>query len=172
MTVVYEHSFDANEWYVISNVVIFSVVIFYLPKIFSLLEGIAHLSYGVFFSMFYDHTLSVPPWDFYDVNDASKYQFMDFLSYIMFGTYSYVYIYIYKKLNIKGFMNIFYIAIGTCLALLLERLSLKIGLFHFDKGYSPYWSIPIYIIAQMVQIVFFHLGQKQRQEYSSKNNSQ
>jgi hypothetical protein len=159
MTIVYEHSFDINEWYVILCVIILSLIVVLLPKIFSLLEGIAHYSYGIFIGMFFDHTVSVSPWDFYDVNDTSKYQLLDFLSYIMYGPYSYFFIYLYVKLNIRGFMNIVYVVLWACFSILMERIALKIDLFHYEKGYSTYWSIPIYLTAQTLQIVFYHVIQ-------------
>lgn len=157
MTVIYEKSFNLNEWFVIVGIIFMGIMIWIIPKIFSVLEGIAHYVYGVAFGMFYDHTISVKPWDFYDVNDSSAYQVMDFLSYVMYGAYSYFFIYFYDKLKINGYWHILYILIWSCFSLFMEWVGVKIGLFHYDKGYTMYWSFPIYLIAQSLQIIFYHV---------------
>lgn len=157
MTIIYERSFDANEWFVICSFLVFTCLIFILPKLFTLLESIAYYNFGILFGMFYDHTISVPPWDFYDVNDISSYQAIDFLSYVMYGPYSFFFLYIYKKLQLKGGYNIIYIIIWTSLALLMEWVGLRIELFHYNKGYKFYWSIPIYLIVQTIQLILYHL---------------
>lgn len=156
MVIIYENSFNWNEWFIIGSLVLFILIIVVTPKIFSLLEGIGYYIFGVSIGMFYDHTISLPPWDFYDVNDSSAYQFMDFLSYLMYGPYSYFFLYLYKKLKIKGMMNLVYIMIWTSFSLLMEWFSLHIGVFHYEKGYHSYWSIPIYMLVQSIQLLFYH----------------
>ncbi|WP_134703671.1 hypothetical protein [Ammoniphilus sp. YIM 78166] len=162
MTVIYEQSFDANEWFVILNLVVMHVLILISPKILPLLEGLAHYLYGPFIGMFWDHTISVRPWDFYDVNDNSSYQVMDVFSYIMFGPYSYFVIYLYVKLGIKGYTHILYVIVWAGLALIMEWIGVQLGLYHYDKGYQMYWSFPIYLLTLGMQIVYHHLIQKEK----------
>ncbi len=157
MTIVYDNAFNWNEWFIIISIISLSILVWITPKIFSLLEGTAFFIYGIYIGLFFDHTISIQPWDFYDVNDSSEYQVMDFLSYLMYGPYSYFFIYFYVKLRIKGFMNILYVLIWTSFSLLMEWFTLKIGIFHFDKGYKMYWSIPIYMLVQSLLIVYFHV---------------
>ncbi|BCB04306.1 hypothetical protein [Bacillus sp. KH172YL63] len=156
MDKVYERAFDINEWFILLSLIGLLFLIWVTPKIFSLLEGLCYFVYGVSIGMFYDHTISIPPWDFYDVNDSSAYQWIDFISYIMYGPYSYFFIYLYEKLKIKGNMILPYILIWTSFSMLMEWCSVKIGLFHFDKGYRMYWSIPIYLTVQSVQLILYH----------------
>ncbi|TMU86943.1 hypothetical protein FGG79_02030 [Bacillus sp. BHET2] len=156
MNRIYERSFDLNEWFIILSLFGLLFLIWVTPKMFSFLEGFSYFVYGISTGMFYDHTISIPPWDYYDVNDSSAYQGIDFISYIMYGPYSYFFIYIYRKLGIKGIMNLAYILIWTTFSLLMEWLTVKIGIFHFDKGYKMYWSIPIYMAVQSVQLIFHH----------------
>jgi hypothetical protein len=157
MTVVYENVFDWNEWMVLITLVSLNILIWITPKTFSLLEGTAYYMYGIFIGMFFDHTISVLPWDFYDVNDSSEYQVMDFLSYVKYGPFSYFFIYLYVKLRIKGFMHIIYILAWTCFSLLMEGIGVKVGLFHYGKGYIIYYSIPIYLFVQSIQIIYYHV---------------
>ncbi|WP_064093206.1 hypothetical protein [Rossellomorea aquimaris] len=162
MDKIYEKSFDLNEWFIIISLVVLIFLIWITPKVFSLLEGLSYFIYGISIGMFYDHTISIPPWDYYDVNDSSAYQAIDFLSYIMYGPYSYFFIYFYKKLRIRGIMNLAYVLVWTSFSLLMEWVTLKIGIFHFDKGYKMYWSFPIYLSVQTIQILFHHHIKKSR----------
>lgn len=156
MTVVYEKSFDWNEWFVIIMIFSLNGLIIKTPGIFTKMEGIAHYLYGITIVYFFDHTLSTKPWDFYDVNDNSNFQLVDFLYYIMNGPISYYFIYLYQKLKIGGFRTLLYLFIWSGFAVLTEWVGFKIGLFHYDKGYKMYWSFPIYMIVQIIQIIFYH----------------
>ncbi|MGO4886264.1 hypothetical protein ACJ2A9_00770 [Anaerobacillus sp. MEB173] len=161
MTVIYDRSFNANEWFVIINIVVLVFLIWITPKIFTILEGTAHFLIGVAIGLFFDHTISVKPWDFYDVNDDSSYQLLDFLSYIMYGPYSYFFIYGYEKFNIKGYSHIPYVFFWGGFAVLMEWIGIKVGLFHYDKGFNMYWSFPIYILTLTIQIIFYHVIKKE-----------
>jgi hypothetical protein len=154
--VIYERSFDANEWFVITSLILLGVLVWITPKRFTFLEGTAYLLFGVCFGMFFDHTISVKPWDYYDVNDSSAYQLMDFLSYVMYGPFGYFFLYFYEKLRISGYTNVLYLAGWVMVAMLLEYIGLIIGLFHFDKGYKMYWSIPIYLFMISLLILYYH----------------
>ncbi|CAM3724375.1 hypothetical protein [Cytobacillus oceanisediminis] len=157
MITVYEKTFDANEWFVIANLILSGILIWKLPKVISAIESAAHFTYGIFIGMFFDHTISIKPWDFYDVNDTSAYQFIDFLSYVMYGPYSYFFIYLYVKFRIAGYKNIFYVTAWTLFAVLIEWFAVKIGVFHYDKGYHMAWSFPVYMSMQTIQIIFYHV---------------
>lgn len=158
----YDHAFNVNEWFVIISIIILNLAIWVVPKIFTKLEAISYYIFGIYIGLFYDHTISIKPWDFYDVNDTSAYQFIDFLSYIMYGPYGYFFLYLYKKWNIKGFKVIFYILVWSSFSMLMEWISLKAGLFHYDKGFEMYWSFPIYLLSQSMMIIFYHLGLSSR----------
>jgi hypothetical protein len=162
MTVVYEKAFDWNEWFVLITFFSLNILIFIIPKVLSRAEGIAHYLFGIAVVHFFDHTISVKPWDFYDVNDTSNYQVMDFLYYVMNGPISYLFISFYSKLRIKGYRTILYILIWSSFAILIEWFGVKIGLFHFDKGYKMYWSFPIYMLVQTLQIIYYHIMLKRK----------
>jgi hypothetical protein len=153
----YDHAFNENEWFVIVSIIILNLAIWVFPKIFTKLEAISYYIFGIYIGLFYDHTISIKPWDFYDVNDTSAYQFIDFLSYIMYGPYGYFFLYFYVKWNINGLKIILYILVWSSFSILMEWIGLKVGLFHFDKGYKMYWSFPIYLLSQSLMIIFYHL---------------
>lgn len=160
MTVVYERAFDWNEWFVIITFLSLHLLIFILPKIYPLIEGLAYYLFGITVVLFFDHTTSIGPWDLYDVNDSSKYQFMDFLYYVMNGPISYFFIYLFSRLKIKGHLTIVYILIWSSFSYLTEWFGVRIGLFHYVKGYKMYWSFTIYMLVQTLQIIYYHIIQK------------
>jgi hypothetical protein len=162
MTVVYEKAFDWNEWFVIITLLSLNLLILLTPKIFSMIEGIAHYLFGIAIVHFFDHTISIKPWDLYDVNDNSNYQLIDFTYYVMNGPISYFFIYFYSKLRIKRHQTIFYILIWSSFSILVEWFGVNIGLFHYDKGYKMYWSFPIYMLIQTLQIIYYHIIKKTR----------
>ncbi|MCA0988509.1 hypothetical protein [Guptibacillus algicola] len=157
---VYDQSFNQNEWFVIISIFVLFTLLFVLPKLFSLLETIGYCLFGLFIGMFSDQTLSIAPWDFYDVNDTAAYQVTDFLSYLMYCPYSYFFVYFYVRLNIKGPYTILYIVIWTAASLLMEWIGTKIGLYHFNKGYSMYWSVPIYLFFQSILVIYFEVTKR------------
>lgn len=166
----YDHAFNGNEWFVIISMIILYYLIWKLPKIMSTSEAIAYTIYGMFIVVIHDHNMGVGPFDYYDVNDSSAFQFMDFLSYIMFGPYSYILIWLYIKLNIRGYQHILYILAWTSLAILIEWLTTKIGLYHYKNGYSIYYSIPIYLGVQTLQLVIYNLHSREKRMNSLNKN--
>lgn len=159
---VYDRAFNENEWFVIISIIVMNAAIWFAPKVFSKLEVMGYYIFGIYIGLFYDHTISIKPWDFYDVNDTSSYQFIDFLSYIMYGPYSYFFIYFYQKWNIRRMKIIPYLLVWSAVSIVLEWIGLKVGLFHFDKGYKMHWSFPIYLFSQSLMIMFYYLSVKKR----------
>ena len=154
---VYDHGFNENEWFVIVSILVTNLAIWLAPRIFSKLEAIGYYIFGIYIGLFYDHTISIKPWDYYDVNDNSSYQVIDFLSYIMYGPYGYFFLYFYVKFNIRGLRTIPYVLVWSAFSVLMEWIGVKVGLFHYDKGYKMYWSFPIYLLSQSMMILFYHL---------------
>ncbi|MEH7444617.1 hypothetical protein V7201_20075 [Bacillus sp. JJ1122] len=154
---VYDHGFNENEWFVIASILVMNLAIWLAPRIFSKLEALGYYIFGIYIGLFYDHTISIKPWDFYDVNDSSSYQFIDFLSYIMYGPYGYFFLYFYKKWNVRALRTIPYILVWSSFSVLMEWIGVKVGLFHYDKGYRMYWSFPIYLFSQTLMVIFYHL---------------
>lgn len=159
---IYEDAFNQNEWFIIGSLIVLHGALWFAPKLFNKLETMAYYFYGVNIVLFFDHTISVKPWDFYDVNDRSAFQIMDFLSYVSYGPYSYFFVYFYEKYKISGVKVIFYVLIWSAFSMLMEWIGIQIGLLHYDKGYRMYWSFPIYLFVQTLLLAFYHLIKKER----------
>ena len=116
--------------------------------------------FGIAVGMFFDHTISLDPFNFYDVNDRSSYQIIDFISYVMFAPFAYFFVYLYKKLNIKGYGNIVYIVLWSFFSVGFELLANRLGVYHYKHGYRLLFSFPIYVCIQSSLVIFYHLVMK------------
>jgi uncharacterized membrane protein len=156
MTVYYDNQFNQNEWFIIILLIATYTWVFLLPKRFPVLLSVIFLLYGIAVGHFLDHTISVPPFDYYDVNDNSSYQFFDFLSYLMYGPFSYSIVYFFDKFNLKKKHILFYIALWSLIALSFEWLGVKFGVYHYNKGYKMQFSYPAYLAIITILITIYY----------------
>lgn len=105
---------------------------------------------------FFDHTISVPPFDFYDVNDSSNYEFFDFLSYLMYGSFSYFILYFFDRLNLKKKHALFYIFFWSLVAIGFEWVGIKFGVYHYEKGWRLQYSLPVYLVVISVLLAIYY----------------
>ena len=157
--IVYDHHFNWNEWSILIGCFLGLIVIRLLPKRFPLKTSIVFFMCGVYSGFFFDHSLSVEPVSFYDVNDKSSYQLIDFISYLTFGPASYIFFYIYDRY--KKISAPIYILLWAFFDIGLEWYSSRIGIYHYRHGYSLYFSFPIYLIVNSSWIAFYNRMIKQ-----------
>jgi hypothetical protein len=162
--IYYDHQFNQNEWFVLTLLTMSILTVMILPKRFPPSITIIYLLVGVFLGMLLDHTISIKPIDFYDVNDSSNYQLFDFLTYVMYGPFGYFIIYFHDKFTIKGYANIFYILGWSSVALILEWTGVQFGVFHYKDGYKILFSFPIYLVVQSI-VILFYLTLKRKYHY-------
>ncbi|MBM7663027.1 hypothetical protein JOC85_003853 [Bacillus mesophilus] len=153
--IIYDNQFNENEWFIIIVSVVMYTLIFLLPKKFSLGTSITLLLLGFYIGLLSDHSISIPPFDFYDVNDNSKYEVFDILTYVMYGPFGYFLIYFYEHFKIRGYKTIFYIIVWTFFAIILEYVGTKFGIFHYKQGYRLAFSVPIYVGLQSLTIFYY-----------------
>jgi hypothetical protein len=151
--IVYDHHFNLNEWTILIELFVGLIVILLLPKRFSRKMMIIFFFCGVYSGFLFDHSLSVEPVSFYDVNDKSSYQIMDFLSYISFGPDSYLFFYIYDRF--KSVSAPIYILIWAFLDIGFEWIALQVGIYHYSHGYTIFYSFPIYLVVNSCWIRFY-----------------
>jgi len=156
----YDNQFNANEWFVIISIVVGLLLVFALPKRFSKKTSAVYLLCGVFIGFFFDHTLSVLPVSFYDLNDSSRVEWTDFLSHVMYGSYSYFFFYLYDYLKVTPRYFLIYILVWAFLSAGIEKLFLIFGVFHYRHGYNLSYSFIIYLIVLSLWVAFHHIIKK------------
>jgi hypothetical protein len=152
---VYDHSFNQNEWFVVLMNLIGFGAIFFLKKRFSFNMGVFMVLFGIFVGFFFDHTISIEPFNYYNVNDNSSFQLIDFFSYTMFGPSSYFFIYIWVRFNIKFKYFFFYILFWSLMGVSVEWIAHCLGVYHYREGYMIYYSFPFYPISQIILICLY-----------------
>ncbi|MFD2611683.1 hypothetical protein [Paenibacillus gansuensis] len=156
--IVYDRSFNANEWFTIAMIVIGGYAVWKLPRRFSPPAVLFHLLIGVFFGLLFDHTIAIPPYDFYDVGDQSKYQLLDVFSYAMYMPFGYIFIYFYELFKIRtSYLLIAYILLWSAMGIAVEWLSVLAGIFHYKNGYRIAYSIPVYITVTCIHLWIYCL---------------
>lgn len=126
-------------------------------------EYISHVWY--FFGFVFDHTLSILPVRYYIINDSSSFEIMDFFSHVMYAPISYLFFYLYDLFHIKPNFTLLYILGWALVSVAIERICGMIGIFHYQHGYTIYYSFVIYLLVISIWIIFYRLikehGEKQ-----------
>ena len=141
----------------IISIVVGILVVLMLPKRFPKKTSAIYLLCGVFIGFFFDHTLSVLPVSFYDLNDNSRVELTDFLSHVMYGPYSYIFFYLYDRFKIKPRFSLVYILAWAFISAGLEKLFSHFGVFHYRHGYNLYFSFIIYLFVQSMWVAFYYV---------------
>ncbi|MFC5448606.1 hypothetical protein [Paenibacillus aestuarii] len=146
--IIYDTQFNTNEWFLLIGLAIGIFTLWLLPKRFpGQVTNVFFLS-GVFSGFFFDHTLSVQPVSYYDVNDSSLFEFMDFVSYWMYGIFSYLFFYVFDRLRVQPSRVPLYVLIWSLASLGFEWLGVQMGIYHYTNGYQIWYSLPIYLIVE------------------------
>ena len=170
MFTVYDQKFNSNEWFLIGILTIGVILVWKLPRIFPIKESLVYFIGFVFIGMVFDHTIGIKPFDYYDVNDSSSYELMDFLSYMTFGPFGYLYIYFYDFFKIKNSHNTIYVFLWTIVTLVTEYIAQILGVYHYKNGYTIYYSFPIYLLTLMSYLYLYKLLNSKKPDAKLKSN--
>lgn len=156
-SIVYDNRFNWNEWFVIVGLLLGGATVVILPRRFSRKLSVIFFLFGVTSGSFFDLTLGVLPVSFYDVGDESSYQFMDFLSLIMYGPFSYLFFYLYDFMKVRPKYCPLYILGSALVSLGFESIGYRVGVFHYSHGYGWQISFIIYLVLESLWLLLFYL---------------
>lgn len=159
----YDNRWNANEWFVIGMLIVGAAILTLLPKRFPLRWSAVFTLYGIFAGLFLDHSISVKPVDYYDVNETSKYEFLDFLTYLMYGPFSYLFAYLLDRWSVKPSYAPLYVLGWSILSIGVEWVADRAGVFHYKNGYGLYYSFPIYLLMSSLYLVFLYKAKGMRE---------
>ncbi|WEG14707.1 hypothetical protein PU629_10310 [Pullulanibacillus sp. KACC 23026] len=152
--ILYEQ-FDKNEIYILVLLIVAYGAFFLFPKKLPRDVTLLFLLWGFASSTFYDFTIGGGLLDFYKVNDSNRYELFDLLTYFSFSTFSYFYVYFYELFKIKKFKFIAYVIGWAIVGLLMERLSIWMGVIHLQHGYNQYDSSMVFLITLTTTGLFY-----------------
>ncbi|MFS0616019.1 hypothetical protein [Lederbergia ruris] len=149
-------TFDENEWFIIIGLILSYSLILWLPKRFPLSLTILLLLFGSTVARIYDHLLSSPDLNLYNIMDSRKYELFDVISYFLYAPFSYLYIYFYEKLNVRGFWILLYIVISSIIGTLFEGVNALFHVFNYH-GWKLSYSFSVYLGVQALTLLFYHM---------------
>ncbi len=155
--ITYDDQFNQNEWFVLTIIIVGIIAVWKAPKLFSAKHSVLLMLFSVFMAKIFDHTIGIPPFDYYDVNDNSRYELLDIISYLMYGPIGYFIIYLYHFFNIKRRFVSLYILGWAFVAMGTEWIADWFGVFHYKNGYQFYYSFPIYLVVIALHLLLYNL---------------
>jgi len=142
----FNHHFNLNEWFIVAALFVGTLMVLWLPRRFPKKTTGVYLMCGMFWGFFFDHTLSVFPVSYYVINDAPRFEVMDFFSHVIYAPYSYLFFYLYDFFNIKPASSPLYVLAWALMSCGFERLCVALGIFHYQHGYNTFYSFVIYLL--------------------------
>ncbi|MCO7176207.1 hypothetical protein ACFP7A_10000 [Sporolactobacillus kofuensis] len=148
--------FHSNEVFIIITGALAYIVMLRLPKQFTRQQTIIMLLISIYLSALFDNTLCVHPFNFYYVNNTSIPGFWDLMSYLMFGPFAYLFVYIYSILKKNRATYFIYIVVWAIVALFAEALAWHAGVYRYQNGYQMFFSLPIYLLVLTVTMIYYY----------------
>ncbi|MET3697739.1 hypothetical protein SAMN05877753_104388 [Bacillus oleivorans] len=103
-----------------------------------------------------DHTIGVPPIDLYDTNIVPWLTLSEIPTWGMYPIAAYLYIYLFDKLNVKGFFIPFYILCWSLLGTIFEGLAKNFNVF-IHKDWELRYSFLVYLFTQLLTFILFRI---------------
>ncbi|GMA61228.1 hypothetical protein NZD89_16250 [Alicyclobacillus fastidiosus] len=148
--------FDANEWFIILNIVLGYTLVLLLPRRYPRVVSILVVLFCVSIAIILDHSIATPPLDMYDINDQKKYELMDVITYLMYSPFAILSVYLFDKFNPRGLYFTAYVIAWSGFATLFEWLATLCRVFTYTEWHLLY-SFSVYLVATVSEIGFFRL---------------
>ncbi|WP_186578750.1 hypothetical protein [Aquibacillus kalidii] len=152
---IWPEKFDQNEWFILVFLIIMYAVVFLTPKRFPISTSILVMLFAATVGRVSDHLLSAPQYNLYNIMDQGKYEIFDMLTYILYGAFAYILVYIYDKLGVRHMWTLLYIVVCSVLSVLFESISLTFDVFLYNK-WKPIYSLSYYLVMEAMTIYFFN----------------
>ncbi|AGK53673.1 hypothetical protein [Bacillus sp. 1NLA3E] len=150
----WEH-FDKNEIYIIVMLVIAYSALFLLPKKLPPNITLLFLVWGFASSTLFDFTIGGGLLDFYKVNDSNRYELSDVLSYFLFATFGYFFVYFFERFNINKKSFVFYVIGWMIVGLFMEKVSTWMGVTQYQNGYKLPYSVAVFLVVQTTTGLYY-----------------
>jgi len=152
--ILWEH-FDKNEIYIIVMLVIAYSALFLLPKKLPPNITLLFLVWGFASSTLFDFTIGGGLLDFYKVNDSNRYELSDVLSYFLFATFGYFFVYFYERFKINKKSFVFYVIGWMIVGLFMEKVSTWMGVTQYQNGYKLPYSVAVFLVVQTTTGLYY-----------------
>lgn len=152
--ILWEH-YDKNEAYIIVMLIIAYSALISLPKKLPPNITLLFLVWGFASSTLFDFTIGGGLLDFYKVNDSNRYELTDVLTYFLFATFGYYFVYFYERFNINKKSLIFYVIGWMIVGLFMEKVSTWMGVTQYQNGYKLPYSVAVFLVVQTTTGLYY-----------------
>ncbi len=104
----------------------------------------------------FDHFIGIKPINLYDINVNPGMTFDDFLTWMMYPPFGYLFVYFYDRWRVSGVGISLYILGWALMGVALEALGVYCRVFIY-RQWKLYDSLPVYVIIQLLMIILFHI---------------
>lgn len=111
---------------------------------------------GAVIARLFDHLLSSPDLNFYNLMDTDKYELFDIIAYCLYAPFSYFFIYFFEKFHIRGVGIFLYILVWSLFGMMFEGISVIFHFFNYH-GWKLAYSFGVYLITQLLTLLLYRL---------------
>lgn len=154
MILYFPKNFDENEWFILVGVIVNILVFKWLPKQLprEIIPLIVLLS--ISFPKVLDHTMAVPPYDFYNITDSKKYELFDLILYGVYPMFGYLFIYLFNVFKPSRIKFVLYLLTWLLFAVTFEYFLTLLHVYTYT-GWNIVFSLPIYLITLCLTFLFY-----------------
>ncbi|MRH43896.1 hypothetical protein GH741_14735 [Aquibacillus halophilus] len=146
--------FDQNELFVLTSLLIFYSLLFWLPNRFPLSLIILMMISSATVARLTDHLLSGSKMNLYSIMDLDKYELFDFFTYLLYAPFGYFLVYGYDKFKLQGISVLLYILVWALGATAFGEISLLFGVFKYKEWEASYSFTYYFIMISLMLLVY------------------
>ncbi|WP_101846239.1 hypothetical protein [Halobacillus sp. Marseille-P3879] len=150
-------NFDKNEIWILVMLAVAYIIVFILARKFYRHITALFFLWGFTIGVLFDFTIGGGLMDYYVLNDTDKYEVFDFLYYLLFGPFSYIFIYLYDSFKINKKTFIWYIAVWALIGTGMQWVFTNMGIIQFKEGYELFYSFPVFLMTQTITGLYYEL---------------
>lgn len=159
-------TYDWNEWFFLISTFIVLLLFYPIRTYFSPVIVILIWIYNIALVSTIDYFLIATPFKVYYFGDNPTYELSGALFHLfMYPCASLIFLYIYDKFQLCGKKTAWYILSWTGFAIFYEWICVKNKALIYT-GWKLQYSIPVYPVAAIVLILFFHFVKRKSLEVS------
>ena len=150
-------NFDKNEISILIMLIISYGLVYILPRKYKRDITLFFLFFGFTIGVVFDFTIGGGLIDFYTLNDSQRYELFDFLYYLLFAPFSYLFVYLYDALHINKKTFIVYIISWAFIGVGMQWVFTLLNIIEFQKGYRIPYSYAVFLTTQTITALYYEL---------------
>ncbi|GIQ67715.1 hypothetical protein DUZ99_11625 [Xylanibacillus composti] len=152
---------DTNDWFVICAALVNVAMLRAVRRYVNWIHGTMIWLFNFTLAVVVDHVIADKPFDFYDVMDSPKVEFMDlFLYFAVYPPPVYLFLILHQHLTQSRHMRVLLIFGFTAAITGLEKLASTAHVFTYNE-WKLIYSSPVYLVVLLLNLQFLKWVKKQ-----------